>query len=75
MEWKQDEYLTGSHLGGTRLLFLVYLVRLLLGTLLQDVLVRSQLVPHWKGRKRPVSTGKAPPCLTYTNRMDNYTIK
>lgn len=51
MDWKQKEYLTGSHLGGTRLQLLVSLFCVLLGTVLQDVLVRCQFVPHWEERK------------------------
>lgn len=60
MDCKCREYLTGYHLGGTRIRLLVCFFGLLLGTLLQDVLICSQSVPHWEERKRTaVSVWKA----------------
>lgn len=65
MDHKYSEYLTGYHLGGTRIRLLVCFFGLLLGTLLQDVLICSQFAPHWEERKRAaVSVWKATPDYT-----------
>lgn len=65
VDCKCSKYLSGHHLGGTRIRLLVCFFGLLLGTLLQDVLVCSQFVPHWEERKRTaVSEWKATPDCT-----------